>query len=333
MQVSIWLVRAIISAVERAGRSRSQFLALARIDPELVAQHEASLHVDDYIRAIDAAYAVTCDPALGIHMGEHSTAAMYHVVAHLVEHATTLGEAIHTMVRYSSLLAVGYEPCLVEEGDRACLRLPYLIGESNAVHLTAEFSLTGFMRMLRQYLGETLQSYRACFAYPEPAHAAEYRRVFRGAVSFDQRHTEMQFPRSWLAHPQPYANTPLYTLLQSHAERELAELSRGATVVETVRRALAARDPRALPTMADLARELDISARTLARKLHAEGATYAALVEDRRTRAAKYLLGNRRMTIQEIADAMGFADASAFHRAFRRWTGLTPRQYVSSAAR
>lgn len=330
MQVSIWLVRAIINSVERAGASRNEFLALARIDPELVERGEARLLVDDYKRAIEAAITVTADPALGLHLGEHASPAMYRVVAHLVDHAATLGEGIAMMIRYSGLLATGYEPCLFESGERVALRLPYLIGASGATQLTAEFALTGFMRMFRQYVGPNARPYSASFAYPAPAHAAEYRRIFGGVERFDQPYTEMEFPRGWLARSQLYSDPALHAVLKTHAERELSQLERGGTVVERVQLALASSDLRALPTMTALARELSISARTLARRLSVEGMTYATLVESRQMSAATSLLEGRQLTIQEIADVMGFASAPAFHRAFRRWTGLTPKQYVFS---
>jgi len=333
VQVSIRLVSALIAAVERAGGRREHFLALARIDPELVLRGDARLSVEEYIAVLEAALEATPDPALGLHLGEHARSSMYHVVAHLVEHAKTLGEGVDMILRYSSLLASGFEPRLIEYPDRVALRLPYLCGESGAVRLTAEFAMAGLMRMLRQFLGEGVRPLRVCFAYRQPAHHSEYRRVFGGLECFGQPYTELQFPREWLARSQLYANPELHILLQTHAERELAQLERGGSVRERVERVLAMSDPRTLPSMQDVARELDISARTLARKLQLEDASFAQLIEDRRMRAAKSLLQTGRLTIQEVADAMGFADAPAFYRAFRRWTGLTPKQYVATVFR
>lgn len=335
VQVSIALVRALISAVERAGGMREEFLQRARFDSELLEQGEARLSVPDYVRALEAALDTSRDPALGLHLGETAHAAMYHVVAHLVEHAHTLGEGIDMMLRYSGILAAGYEPQLVDRGSSVALRLPYLSGAHPAVRFTAEFAMTGFLRIVRQFVGPSACPEQARFAYPSPghAHAMEYRRVFGGVERFDQRYTEMLFPRIWLATTQLYSDSTLNRLLQSHAERELAQLELGGTITARVERVLEASHVCALPTMAEVARQLDMSARTLARKLQTEGATFVQLVDDRRTSAAKCLLERRRLTIQQVADAMGFSDAPAFHRAFRRWTGLTPRQYVDSVSR
>ena len=333
MEVSIWLVRSLVRIVEDAGGSRAAFLSRAGLDPQLLERSEVRLALEDYMRTLDAAVEVSGNPALGLHLGEHASPAMYHLVAHLVEHASTLGEGIEMMLRYSELLASGFAPRLIDGAERVSLRLDYLRGDSGPIRLTAEFALAGMLRMLRQYLGESVSEHVACFAYPAPAYASEYRRVFAGAERFSQPFTEMQFPRAWLARSQLFANPALKNLLMSQAERELAQLEHGGGMVVRVQRVLAQSNPRDLPSMNDVARELDISARTLARKLQTEGVTYAALLDDRRTHAAKRLLEARRSTIQQVAHAMGFADAPAFHRAFRRWTGVTPKQYVESVRR
>jgi AraC-like DNA-binding protein len=104
-------------------------------------------------------------------------------------------------------------------------------------------------------------------------------------------------------------------------------------MAQRVEQVLATNDPCELPTMETVARRLDVSARTLARKLQAEAVTYAHLVENRRSREAKCLLAGGRLTIQEVANRLGFGDAPAFHKAFRRWTGLTPKQYVATVIR
>jgi AraC-like DNA-binding protein len=333
VQVSISLVRALFSAVERSGANRTQFLEQARIEPQLLEQAEARMELTHYVRALEAALDVTGDPALGLHIGQHSSSVMFPVVANLAENAQTLGDAIDNIVRFSGLLAAGFEPYLVEEEDQVAWRLPYLIGDSNPVRLTAELATAGFMRLLRQYLGENILPTRVCFAYRAPEHADEYRKVFAGRECFEQRFTEVKFPKAWLARTQLYANRELYALLQTHAELGMSRLAHGQSISERVERVLAASKPRELPTMEAVAKVLDISARTLARKLQAEGVAYAQLVEGRRSSAAKCLLAARRLTIQEVASALGFADAPAFHKAFRRWTGLTPKQYVATVMR
>jgi AraC-like DNA-binding protein len=82
--------------------------------------------------------------------------------------------------------------------------------------------------------------------------------------------------------------------------------------------------------MDEVARELGMSARSLRRRLQSEGISFSDLVTRNRVVTSKRLLEQPGASIQEIAFAMGFASPSAFHRAFKRWTGLTPKQYQDS---
>jgi AraC-like DNA-binding protein len=148
-------------------------------------------------------------------------------------------------------------------------------------------------------------------------------------VRFDQPCTELGFPRAWLDQPQLYQSPELHAVLKRQAERALGRLERDATQTARVERVLAAHSPRQL-TMDEAARELGMNRRSLRRHLAAEGVRYSELAERCRIQAAKRMLEDRRASIQETAFAMGFAAPAAFHRAFKRWTGMTPREYQGS---
>ena len=158
-------------------------------------------------------------------------------------------------------------------------------------------------------------------------------RSFGGRERFAQPFTELRFPSSWLARRQLHSNPELQLLLKTQADYQLTRLQRGAALSARLEQLLAASDPRDLPSIARAARELGMSSRTLARKLNSEGMTFAALVAQRRISAARSLLAGGMFSVREVADAMGFGDAPAFHKAFRRWTGLTPLQYAASLTR
>jgi AraC-like DNA-binding protein len=139
----------------------------------------------------------------------------------------------------------------------------------------------------------------------------------------------MSFPRAWLDRPQLYRSPDLHSLLKSRAESTLGRLEREATQTARVQQILAAQSPRQL-TMDEVARELGISRRSLRRHLAAEDTSFAELAERHRISAAKRMLESRGSSIQETAYALGFAAPAAFHRAFKRWTGMTPKQYQES---
>lgn len=329
MQVSILMVRALLGVVERRGASRERFFSAAGIDPRLLDDGQARLPVGAYQRSIEAALAVSGDPAFGLHMGEQTHSAMFDVLGPLAEHASTLRHGIESMNRYSRLMADGHDPQLYEEGERAAIRFPSLFGDAAAIRLTAEFAISALLQLLRRFAGPDARPTQVSFAYPAPDYVAEYRRIFGETVRFEQPVTEVQFPREWLDRSQLYQSPDLHSLLRTQAERKLDRLQRDTALGVRVEQLLAAHSPRQV-RMEEAARELGMSARSLRRQLAAEGVVYSQLVERNRISAAKRMLENPRTSIQEAAFALGFAAPAAFHRAFKRWTGMTPKQYRDS---
>jgi AraC-like DNA-binding protein len=326
MQISIWLVRMLAGALADQGVDRAHFLRRAGIAPDLLADGEARLSIADYTRALDAALELSSDPVFGLHVGERLNPQMFDVLGHMAHHATTLRESIQTIVDYSQLAAEGYGPELREHGSTASLRFPALTGDWPVVRFTAEFALCAWLRTPRVFVGEHAWPSQVCFTYPAPREGEEYQRVFEGRACFKQPFTGVVFSREWLDVTQLYASPDLFELLKSRADGMLGRLERRA-LSQRVEQLLAAHDPRVAPHVADLARSLDMSERSLRRRLSEEGTSYGELLERARISAAKRLLERPRASIQETAYALGFAAPNAFHRAFKRWTGLTPRQY------
>jgi AraC-like DNA-binding protein len=326
MQVSILMVRALAGQVERAGASRDRFLSVAGIDPRWIEEGALRLPVLDYVRAIDAAIEVSADPAFGLHLGEHARSVMFDVLGPLTEQAATLRESIEAAARYARLMAEGHGPELREDDARALIRFPSLRGDVTAVRVTAEFAMTSMLSMMRLFAGDNAQPTEVCFAYAAPHYAAEYQRIFGDRARFERDTTELEIPRAWLDKPQPYRSADLYALLKTQADRTLARLDRDAPLSQRITSILNTHGARPV-SMDDVARELEMSPRSLRRRMLGEGLSYADLVTQSRISVAKQLLERPSASIQETAYAMGFASPAAFHRAFKRWTGMTPKQY------
>jgi AraC-like DNA-binding protein len=123
------------------------------------------------------------------------------------------------------------------------------------------------------------------------------------------------------------ADEPFAAALRSQAEKELARLARDATYAERLREHVL--DPKTTNRrdMAFAARRLGLSARSLRRKLQLEGMSYSDVVDDALATLAKRLLADEQRTIEQTAYELGFSAPSAFHKAFKRWTGVTPSDF------
>ena len=124
-----------------------------------------------------------------------------------------------------------------------------------------------------------------------------------------------------------YSNPRLKAILTNEADRIIQRLERPMTCAERVREWLAARAPGDAPTMSVAAEQLGMSVRSLRRSLSEQAVCYPKLLEETRVAFAKRLLEDSARSIYQVAFDMGFSDPTAFHRAFRRWTGMTPLQY------
>jgi AraC-like DNA-binding protein len=129
-----------------------------------------------------------------------------------------------------------------------------------------------------------------------------------------------------------HRHSELHALVLGEAERCLIRRSRPLACAERVRGLLSGRPPGRIPDMSWVARELGVSVRSLRRRLSEEGTSYRELTQASLYDAACSMLRNPDVTLQGVAHALGFADASAFHRAFRRWAERTPAQFRAAAA-
>lgn len=324
------LVHAVVGAVERSGVARALFLDEARVSDLPLDDIDARVPLDDYRRLVGAAYRVTADPALGLHMGERLTMGSFDVLGHLTEHSASLREALMVAVRYSRIVSDGPRLTLEEHGGTATIRLHLPDEEGPVVLLASEFSTIALLRMVRTFVGEDALPRRAFFAHAMPAHRAEYARRFGGRERFSHAFTGLEIERAWLDRAPACRYKELRGYLQTRADLLLAKADQNASAAERVRRWLAAQPDLARPTLALAAREFGTSTRTLRRRLHAEHVQFSALLDEARAEQAKRLLAKSPSTIQETAYLLGFRTPSAFSRAFKRWTGMAPRNYRPS---
>jgi AraC-like DNA-binding protein len=332
MEVSIVNVWALLEAVECAGASGDDLLSRAAFERRRLDDKDDWIDAAEFDRLVDMAVEATADPAFGLHWGERATLMKYDVVAPLVAAARSLRTAAMDVLRFQRLLRDQAEVTFDESGAVAALSFATTGTSVTVRRVRTEAAVVGFVRMLEYFGGRDGSARRVSFAYPAPPYANEYERILGERVAFAEPCTRVEFAASLLDRPQVSWNARLYEALEAQALESLEKLTRGRMQSDRVRDHLARAFP-AQPTMSETARGLGMSERALRRALLAETTTFQRLASETYSAIARRLLSDGAKSLKDVAYEMGFSDPTAFHRAFKRWSGESPGEFRRNVAK
>lgn len=242
----------------------------------------------------------------------------------LLVQAPTLGDAVRTGFRYFHGELDAFVPRLSVAGGMASMTIvPRAPGHDYAqrAFLFFSFGLASWLAARRIPLAGV--EYR-CAA---PAHAGEVDRLFQAKVAFDCERYRLWFDARWLDLPQVQNTQSLREFLQQAPANLLVKYRDRTSVTDRIRRLLRSRLHGELPSLDEVARTLAMTPQTLSRRLREEGQGFQALKDDLRRDTAIELLQRPDLTLLDIAAQLGFSEASTFHRAFKKWTGVAPGEY------
>ncbi|MBB5122811.1 AraC family transcriptional regulator [Streptomyces eurocidicus] len=328
--ITVHYVRAALGGARRLGIDTVPLLQGARIPPLLVGDDRARVTPEQFARLVTALRRATGDEFLGLGPAP-SRAGTFAMMCYACVACRDLGGALERGTRFYGLFPGGPDLVLERaEGEVVFAVRSDLRGFAEGRFLT-ECLIVIWHRLASWLIGRRIPLRWAEFAYPAPPYASEYDQLFGCPVRFGARRTGTGFDPRWLAAPLVQDETALEELLRRAPAELLSRREYGTTVAEQVRRSLvlAMRERRAarLPEVAQLASLLAVSPATLRRRLREEGTSYRRLTDQVRQEAAVSSLLEGREPIAELAARLGFSEDTAFHRAFRRWTGTTPGAY------
>jgi AraC-like DNA-binding protein len=306
------------------------FLRSLDVDPAMVKSPDAYIPIETYLRIQDEAADYVNDPYFGLHMGEFAEAGSWSILGYMMMNCKTLGEAFEKSGRYSRIIGNLIEGRGEWHFNKARLVLftPPHAPTMSRHCFEAAFSST--VRMMRALTGKPLNPLEAGFIYPTPESTAEYERIFRCPVLFGQKENSMTVDVKIGNIPILMANPSLLQHFEQYAQDFMAQMERQDETTRAVTRIILNRlDDEAL-SIEKVAREMAVSVRTLQKHLEAEGVIFSDLLKDIRQRLAKkYLREN--YTVEQITYLLGFSEPSVFRKAFKKWSGVTPREYRERA--
>ena len=275
-------------------------------------------------RLIRHCVARTGCPHLGLLVGQQGQLRDLGLVGLLAKYSPDVGAALHCLVRHFHLHARGATVSLAVKGDMATLAYDIHLPHTEATDQLGDGAAAMLLNIMRSLCGADWVPSEVLLAHRRPADERAYRRVFQAPLGFDAECNGLTFPASWLDHPLPAADPELSRLLHKQIDAlETRSDSFPDQVRSVLRSALLTRHARA----DQVAALFSMHSRTLSRRLDACGTSYREMLDESRFEIARQMLENTALEVGQITKALDYADASAFTRAFRRWSGTTPGQW------
>ena len=315
---------AVLGAFERLGCDRTQLLAAAGLSAADLTDPDARFPYRLTRAIFKAALAERHIPNLGLRLALHVPMGAYEVVDYLVTSSDVVGEGLARLARYFRLISELIEIVIHDRQDPVRVELVGPTGPIPAFGV--EFTVALTLQNLRQETDRPFRAQAISFRH-EPDDKSEFENIFGCRVATSGAWDGFAISRETFEQPLRRRDPRLKAVLERHASERIARIPVVGGPDLDVKRVLAERVLHGDVEIESVARRLGTTSRTLQRRLREMGASYQALLDQARADAARQYLAASNLSACEVGYMLGYSEASAFHRAFRRWTGETPEGY------
>ena len=321
----------IIQFAAQQGADRRVFLNLIGKELEELNDEELTFEAGVYNEVVEKAMELTGDPYLGLHLGEYLSLSAAGLIVQIVQSSRTVLEGLNYIVAFANLgcQALPFQLKKIKNEWELSLHPNPIWEEQSPVAVRQTMDGT-VMFTLREFHTLTRQKYyplRIHFSYPRPGKYEEYERLFKCSVRFNQPKTAFYFDQKHVDNPVVTSDYDLLQMLVQYAEKKLNTLQNENGFSTVVKQSIINLVKPQFPTIEQVAANLNLSVRTLQRRLKEEALTFKIILDELKKQFALDYLKNKNLSVKEVAYLLDYADSSSFIRTFRRWTGLSPEKY------
>ncbi len=288
-------------------------------------QQESRISIIQYNALWQLVIQVSDDPAIGLKMGSDSDLSRMGIVGHVIFNSRNLEEGIEHYIHLFNLINEALIITLEKNSDTASIIFTHKYPDYYCIQ-DMERSLVQALYRTRSWLEVNAPVQSIHFTHKAPSYESTYRKIFSCPVLFNQHQCKLVFSRSYLDYQSKKSN-PYVKQASLQFANQLMTKFNYQSLTEKVRSYIFTELEDNEPCIERISAKLNISKQTLYRKLKAEGTLFKNLVEMVRFDKAKQLLNQTSLTTSEIAFRLGFSELSAFSRAFKRWSGVSPKKF------
>lgn len=325
--VANYAARGILSVSASRGVEVANLIRESGVDELLLSEPGARLPLDSVIKLWERARRSTRDEAFPLHVAEFLPFGAYKTYDLLLATAPTIGEALRKAAKYNGFVNDAFRPSLQLRRGQVCIEYSNCVDAQCNPPEYLEFIFACFLLRFRLTTGVDFRPAEIHFRHSPPRNLSEHYRIFQAPLLFRQPATRAFLDPSVMRIPQLFADGPTSELLEHYIQATLKHPYAYDEVTVGLRRALNGLLSSERVTLAAVAKDLGLSRRGLQRKLASRGTSYRELFRTLRLELALTLLSRHDISLNEAADSLGFSEASSFSRAFKKWTGISPKTY------
>lgn len=326
LTVSDHFVKAALSGAKKKGFNTTDMLMKAGIEPNLMQQHGARVTGKQYTRLMQIIWTTIEDEYMGF-ASTKSKPGTFATMCYLTIHCNTLESVFKRADAFYNLFEKPVSMTLSHSNDQAHLTITVEDSLDDPYHFLQESLLVIWHRFSCWLIGKRIVLDQVAFNYPEPEHIKEYKHLFHCPLTFNQRYTQLTFNARYLQETIIRDEPELKEFLKSSPADLLGKPDDYNSYTSQIRQQIGRDLRNELPDFETISSVLNLSPQTLRRRLKEENTSYQEIKDNIRRDQSIYHLSRNDFSINEIADLVGFTEPSTFHRAFKKWTGLTPGAY------
>ena len=326
-EFSVQFVKTLIELVQESGHCQQQLMQAAAISSSELLQTQSTIPYQKVIDLFNHAIAITCDPFIGLKLARAVHPGSFGVLGYTLMNCRNLREVLSLTEQFGFLVSNVGTISFEEKDGIASVHWDTSAYDAEQLRPAHEAFLAGWFLYSKWLIGDKAQLLDVQFRHSHIAKTDEYVTIFKCPVSFNAPTNALRFPTAYLNHPIHNADPEIYTQMLektvSLAKKRMNSLDISAQVILLIRSLL----PTQQANLKTVATRLNMSERSLRRKLQDNGDSFQKVLNQERREIAIQHLQSGAVTIQNTALSLGYKDSSTFSNAFKTWFGVSPSRY------
>ena len=324
--MSVTWVHLMVYAFEAANLNPAELFDSVGLDIKALNDSRNGFKQDDLSRLWREASRVSGNPAIGLLMSNSPAVSVFNTFSYGILASENIEAALARLIRYQRIIGESMNASLTEESGGSRLNIRVEGNLEPVAYQGFDGALAIMMTTISWAAQMEIKPLEICFLQPEPKDRQPYDEQFRCPLKFNQPHASVLFSRHDYIRPSPIGNETISLMHDGELDKSIRDLDE-SSLTDKVIRLFASELVNQEPNIETMASALNMSKRTFQRRLKDEGWTFVKLVDHTRKNMAMDYVLQPQYSLQQISHLLGFTEHSNFYRAFKRWYGLTPRQY------